>query len=420
MGLLATIVTAVLAISFAVFVALFGRLPVFRRTPIAWLHRLFVVRLPNGLLALDQCLTGGRLGAWLHRFGSFMLHDKHPTILIFFLLLLSVSEALALPPAWPLLGGFQQALIVVLIVLPYVFLYLAAYSDPGTVSLATLPRQLLQYPYDYALFFPGARCRTCQLIKPPRSKHCSVCKRCVSRLDHHCIFINNCVGAGNQHWFLLLLFFTALLATYAGVVGTGLIAARTQRQFPTWTLWWWRARNVNNPAEAMSVQQWLVVLSWGMKDLVRLGSVSLLGLMLCPLVWGLLAYNLWNVGVGQTTNESLKWSDWQYDIQIGLVFRRRLRRGRGSEASQSLSRWPLEPEYVLMCTDDGRPPATDDPHIPGVGEWEQVWRLRDIDNIYDLGVWRNLMDVFVPDYQFKTQGLPCVEERGRKRWRTPK
>ncbi|GAM20590.1 hypothetical protein SAMD00019534_037650 [Acytostelium subglobosum LB1] len=48
-------------------------------------------------------------------------------------------------------------------------------------------------------------CTTCQTNRPIRSKHCRVCKHCVARYDHHCVWINNCVGAKNHRLFVLLL-----------------------------------------------------------------------------------------------------------------------------------------------------------------------------------------------------------------------
>ncbi|CAK7205849.1 palmitoyltransferase swf1 [Sporothrix eucalyptigena] len=435
----------VLAISLMTFIIFFGRLPIFRRTPIAWLYSFFVVHIPNGVLALDRRLTGGKFTSSLQRFGSFMMNDKHPTILIFFLVLLVGSEYMAVPSAWPYLSGVKRIAVVVMCTLPYVFLYLAAYSDPGTVALGSLKHHLSLYPYDYALFHPGARCYTCNLLKPPRSKHCPVCKRCVGRLDHHCIFINNCVGVGNHHWFLLLLLSTAILASYGGWTGMGLIRDRVVERFPTWSLWPWRAYEVvggagtalaNTPlagtSRKMSFDTWLIYLSWGFKNFIHLASVSLLGLLISPLVWGLLAYNLWNVWTGQTTNESLKWSDWKCDMEDGFVYKRRMsherrpvvvaatREASGTDPLTSSTRWPVEAEHVLVRTEDGNPPAPNNKDLPGVGEWERVWTLRDVENLYDLGFWNNLKEIFIPNYQFNTRGLPAAERRGRPRKRVPR
>jgi len=45
-------------------------------------------------------------------------------------------------------------------------------------------------------------CRKCDSLKPPASHHCSVCKRCIARMDHHCPWVNTCVGYYNQKFFL--------------------------------------------------------------------------------------------------------------------------------------------------------------------------------------------------------------------------
>ncbi|CAM9483751.1 unnamed protein product [Heterosigma akashiwo] len=45
-------------------------------------------------------------------------------------------------------------------------------------------------------------CRRCKNYKPPRAHHCSICMRCVIKMDHHCPWVNNCVGALNHKFFL--------------------------------------------------------------------------------------------------------------------------------------------------------------------------------------------------------------------------
>ncbi|KAL3764343.1 hypothetical protein ACHAW5_003479 [Stephanodiscus triporus] len=58
-------------------------------------------------------------------------------------------------------------------------------------------------------------CRRCQSFKPPRAHHCSICDRCIIKMDHHCPWINNCVGIGNHKYFLLFIFYTFLSCHYS-------------------------------------------------------------------------------------------------------------------------------------------------------------------------------------------------------------
>ena len=45
-------------------------------------------------------------------------------------------------------------------------------------------------------------CKKCIHPKPPRTHHCSVCDRCVLKMDHHCPWINGCIGHFNHRYVL--------------------------------------------------------------------------------------------------------------------------------------------------------------------------------------------------------------------------
>ena len=57
-------------------------------------------------------------------------------------------------------------------------------------------------------------CQNCKQPKPPRAHHCSVCNRCILKMDHHCPWIGTCVGYRNHKLFYLFLVYCFLGLTY--------------------------------------------------------------------------------------------------------------------------------------------------------------------------------------------------------------
>ncbi|XP_022902518.1 palmitoyltransferase ZDHHC16 [Onthophagus taurus] len=51
-------------------------------------------------------------------------------------------------------------------------------------------------------------CKKCISPKPPRTHHCSVCNKCILKMDHHCPWLNNCIGFQNHRYFFMYMIYT--------------------------------------------------------------------------------------------------------------------------------------------------------------------------------------------------------------------
>lgn len=222
----------------------------------------------------------------------------------------------------------------------------------------------------------------------------------------------NCLGKGNYIYFVGLMASLGTLLSYgvylAYALQTETLQADTIRRSDGFKS---RAHWTTGKTWSQVGYSWV----WAFAKDVRIGGVGMLAFFTAPLAWGLFCYHVYLIWAGMTTNETSKWADWRDDITDYLVFRSERATAREDATQRDPNvepfvDWPISSTQQLVSSDNGRAPedaATSTGAYAGPyprnqttenPRWMRVQSLNEIDNLYDLGFWDNLMDVLPPQF----------------------
>jgi palmitoyltransferase len=205
----------------------------------------------------------------------------------------------------------------------------------------------------------------------------------------------NCLGRGNYCYFVAMLVSLALLLSYGAYLGYMLLdedlqqsAARAFSAGPTSGRW------SDGTTFSQKVDKWI----WAFATNIRVGCIGLLAVFTAPLAWGLFLYHVYLIWAGTTTNESFKWDDWKYDIADGHVYichgpAKPALPNKDPEVEPEVD-WPVSTSQRLANRALGQSLEQQGQSAAQEAGWTRVRDLSEVTNLYDLGLWHNLLDIF--------------------------
>ena len=307
------------------------------------LNRLVQFRIPSAVRTFILTVFGAKTMKQLDSSVSYVFYERNPLTLYLYLVLAIGGYIAFVLTGYPHLPNrtlpfpYHQHIGFGLFCLSLFFFLDAACSNPGLITKPNHSRMLALFPFDGTVFKKGVICHTCKVEKPARSKHCRMCDVEVARFDHHCIWINQCVGLGNVKSFLLFLLFNNAMCLYGAYLGVGIVLdiIETEKLTEAWF------RDSNSGHRFKATPYFIFVYLMGREPVLMYVTI------LCVFIGSFLILFTWYHWVtlmrkGMTTNEEDKLK--RLPPEARKTFAQAY--GKGSWIGNLIQLWNLKCPYV--------------------------------------------------------------------------
>ncbi|CAD8211756.1 unnamed protein product [Paramecium pentaurelia] len=266
----------------------------------------------NTIPTIIKKILGERIFTIFQRAVDYFFYSNHPLVQIFYVLVAVGGYLVYLYFGFlelfgnnPFVSHLDTSIGSTMALFCFYSFFQACRYKPGIITKENNKEYVNEFKeyYDNVVYLKENQCKTCNIIKPARSKHCRVCNVCVSRFDHHCVWIRQCVGQKNYKYFVKFIITHAILCDYGAYLGFrciwGIIVKEKllEAQF-------------RDPVTKQRLQA-----TWGIivKYLFYKNTMYIFIVILC-IVMGIALtcfalYHLYMIGQNTTTNERMKRSD---------------------------------------------------------------------------------------------------------------
>ncbi|GLJ42877.1 hypothetical protein SUGI_0888800 [Cryptomeria japonica] len=285
------------------------------------------------------------------------------------------------------ISGIHWYMSMIAVLIGIILFTITSFSDPGTINSANVSRYLSAYCYD-GIIFTEKECATCKIPRPARSKHCSVCDRCVARFDHHCGWMNNCIGEKNLRYFLAFLLWHFFLCSYGVVVLCAILAGefKQHKVFRILTVYY----GIENSFFSLAphIVQWL--LNFYNTQVLLIIFLAVISLLLA----GFFLYHVHLVITNTTTNETFKWDSYKrWQINLAQV------KAATESLNHSAKPVGVDQQMVANANDDNTKCCSFNPIFKLkrlYTKWQHEKQSFVKNNVYDQGVIHNIREVIYP------------------------